>query len=478
MYGYGEDGKANVKFNVNYGEFLGENSKYIKSIGVFSALLSQEVYKNQGLELKANSSGAVRDFNKSEDGGDENNKDQSKSAISLLETFGMKDVENCNVISPDIYDTDDITEFVIGHRLVKSNNIEKEVIVIAFRGTNGTIEEWSSNFDVGANTDDYFGAMGYNSLEKDWSDENNHKGFDVTTTRAMEEVETYIENNLNSSVEKVYWVTGHSRGAAIANLLSAKLIDKGDNVFGYTFAAPNTTASTDYNNEKYSSIFNIVNSDDMIPVLPLEYWGFKKYGQVFSVSIKDNYENKWWKAQEGTWENLMGFDYNFNGNLSYTINAFSKVGSSREDLYKFSEDAVLNLSQRYRNRNDALNDALEQFNKYTERIKRYVQVLEPTKRNTGKGGTWYFPQIKQSPACFMMILADMAAQKKYGGKKGGTSGFKVADNYDNAKALFVFSALDSKKNAEIYGKAIDFLNLGGMSDAHYPESYYLIAKNL
>ena len=42
-----------------------------------------------------------------------------------------------------------------------------------------------------------------------------------------------------------YWITGHSRGAAVGNLMASYLIDEGSEVYAYTFAAPFNTANTD-----------------------------------------------------------------------------------------------------------------------------------------------------------------------------------------------------------------------------------------
>ena len=94
-----------------------------------------------------------------------------------------------------------------------------------------------------------------------------------------------------------YFITGHSKGAAIANLLAKELADSGteqSRLFTYTFATPNVAVKTNLSqwnpDGKYDSIFNICNGKDAFPFLPrvLLYglfrghpnaqWG--KYGQT------------------------------------------------------------------------------------------------------------------------------------------------------------------------------------------------------
>lgn len=86
----------------------------------------------------------------------------------------------------------------------------------------------------------------------------------------------------------LFLVTGHSRGAAVANILGAKLTERfgAENVYAYTFATPRTVRG-EY--PSYENIFNVINPCDMIPMLPLEAWGFERYGidRVLPVDTAD-----------------------------------------------------------------------------------------------------------------------------------------------------------------------------------------------
>ena len=76
------------------------------------------------------------------------------------------------------------------------------------------------------------------------------------------------------------WICGFSRGGAVSNLLGARLsfesgISK-DNIFVYTIASPLTVY--DRRAGFTDNIFNIVSEMDMVPRMPLRYWGLRRYG--------------------------------------------------------------------------------------------------------------------------------------------------------------------------------------------------------
>jgi predicted lipase len=111
----------------------------------------------------------------------------------------------------------------------------------------------------------------------------------VTTNRLDAHIQDYIQDKVDSSAEKIIYVVGHSRGAAIANLLGAKYeADANYKTYVYTFAAPNNTI----NKKTYKTIFNVINTDDLVPYLPLTAWEFTNYGKYKKVSVNDYYEDQ------------------------------------------------------------------------------------------------------------------------------------------------------------------------------------------
>ena len=83
-----------------------------------------------------------------------------------------------------------------------------------------------------------------------------------------------------------FWITGQSRGGAIANILSArlpeKLGDKNAGIFAYTFESPATVDAEAAGNFGY--IHNYVCSDDLVTMIPM--WGMTRYGVMHDLKTK------------------------------------------------------------------------------------------------------------------------------------------------------------------------------------------------
>jgi hypothetical protein len=143
---------------------------------------------------------------------------------------------------------------------VREGEREREVAVV-LRGTAGT--EWYSNFDLGYSAE--------------------HRGF----SRAADYAERVVGDrifSLGSRKENRFFVTGYSRGGAVANILSKRLCDRYgiDAVRAYTFAAPNTAMT--FKGARYGSICNIVRDEDFFARVPLTGWGYTKYGRTITLS--------------------------------------------------------------------------------------------------------------------------------------------------------------------------------------------------
>ena len=144
------------------------------------------------------------------------------------------------------------------------------LLVVALRGTDGL--EWRGNMDVGRNS-------------------TRHESFEKANRALQKDVEAYAKRHQLEDI--VFFVTGHSRGAAVANLFAVdlshnltKLESGADSVFCYTFATPNNT--TEPAGEK--NIFNFCFTDDFVPQVPLARWGYGKAGTTFTASAQGLYE--------------------------------------------------------------------------------------------------------------------------------------------------------------------------------------------
>lgn len=163
-------------------------------------------------------------------------------------------------------------EFFQYENMNKSDN--KAGLVLAFKGETllavirGTKdEEWYSNFYIG--------------------DGSEHAGFSKAADLVIKNIEDYSASHNLDPKSTTLFLTGHSRGAAVANLTAARFIDKKGfkDISAYTFACPNTTMLEKAHSKDYESIVNIINPQDFICYIPLPQWGYTRYGQ--SIELPD-----------------------------------------------------------------------------------------------------------------------------------------------------------------------------------------------
>lgn len=169
--------------------------------------------------------------------------------------------------------------FTLAAKRIVLDGVARDVLLVVVRGTYGR-DEWLSNMNA-CNTPGRladFDATKVPAL---------HEGFSRAADAVQAAVEAYAASNgvVNATAKVV--VTGHSRGAAVANLLGARLDDgallsgvRPENVFVYAFAPPNTVldGSVDCAAPRYRNIFNVINPEDMVPLVPITKWNARRYG--------------------------------------------------------------------------------------------------------------------------------------------------------------------------------------------------------
>ncbi len=137
------------------------------------------------------------------------------------------------------------------------------LLAVILRGSTG--EEWYGNFDLAEN-------------ETTAAREQHHYNFKKAETGVMQTLTDYCAENGFEKEHTKIWITGHSRGAAVANLLAADVNESAlaeqENVYAYTFATPNTTKDK----TRYDNIFNLLNEGDLFAGVPIEKWGYRRYG--------------------------------------------------------------------------------------------------------------------------------------------------------------------------------------------------------
>jgi len=155
----------------------------------------------------------------------------------------------------------DYVAYTIGRRYIG----DSVAYCVPIRGTSKNAE-WYSDFDLGTSGD--------------------HKGFYVAAGRLQDELYPILATDGYPAEKTIVWLTGHSRGAAVANIIAGELTrdgvySTGDHVFAYNFACPSVSKSA----VGYDNIYNFIGSGDLIPSLPLERWGYKRYGQTITLNL-------------------------------------------------------------------------------------------------------------------------------------------------------------------------------------------------
>lgn len=172
---------------------------------------------------------------------------------------------------------EDSASWIMAHRELTPDT---ELVYIIFEGTYK--KQWLGDFNVAGPGDQFI------------KDNFIHYSFNYAANAAYnhyKSLEKDFENIDNKNI--IYVVTGHSRGAAIANLVAKTLTDEKkaeDKIFAYTFATPTVVKESQIDKE-YPNIFNYCLDDDFVTYIPLEnsLWEYGRYGTTFHATAADLY---------------------------------------------------------------------------------------------------------------------------------------------------------------------------------------------
>ncbi len=447
-------------FKMDYRWFFDDNTAFNQDIAVLCSLYAQDMYSDAMLNFTYGTTGDTTAVNGSLLGEIFGMADcRNVTSKQLATTYARKDSKGNAV------DADDTSEATFGHRLVTVEGETREIFFITVRGTNGTHAEWSSNFDIGSDTDNYYAITGEHP---DWMDKRNHKGFDVAANRILTAFDTYLteleaQNLIDPSVKRSIFITGHSRGAAIANLLGKHFEDDPHyQSYTYTMAAPYST--TDPNWASYQTIFNIMNTDDLVPYLPMEGWGFRKYGQTLNMSIVDSFEGENFLGDPNlTFKAIFGVGYNSNGYVDSCVKAFVAMTADRDSFYvldKTSGDGIVMEELLHFSNNDYTNLVkmltVGKMYKYCT-VTKYPQIIG------------YTMDVCYSPAYVGQNVANLAAcgdiEKNHGYTVMDWLGLDLNGRYSTVRQQFALAS----GQIQVAG-----IGPGGMEHPHMPGTYYLI----
>ena len=164
-----------------------------------------------------------------------------------------------------------------------------------------------------------------------------HEGFYITARKIWNDLISCFKSDGNSRNRRIVWLTGHSRGAALANILGDMLNTSNytnpNHMFCYTFACPAVSKNACY----YSNIFNYNNVGDFVPLLPLESWGYGRFGHTEETSLAglSNFMNRF--------RDDYGRDYSgyaSNSNWFAMINDLVKSEDDYKDKRKYFDLAI------------------------------------------------------------------------------------------------------------------------------------------
>jgi uncharacterized protein YegL len=221
---------------------------------------------------------AMSAFNSNNGGDDYSNR--SGNAQKLLKDLGFSGVA-VNKWFTQMPESDSIG-VIAGSKDLEYGGKDYTLIAVAIRG-GGYQQEWASNVTVGM-----FG---------------DHEGFSEAKDNVLKFLEQYVSHyDITGNIK--LWITGYSRGGAVANLVGGAL-DGGkkisenvtlelDDMFVYTFEAPKGSVYSLGKTDKYRNIFNIVNPNDIMTYIAPGVWNFTSYGTDAYVPNAATFSEYYW----------------------------------------------------------------------------------------------------------------------------------------------------------------------------------------
>ena len=153
-----------------------------------------------------------------------------------------------------------------------------------------------------------------------------HEGFSLRANDIYTSLKSYLTKFENYKL----WISGYSRGGAISNILSHYILSKEEiniepkDMFVYTFECPKGLAEE--NAPKYSNVFNVLYSGDLVTYVAPEQYGFARCGVDIDLYQSSTHTNE--------------VLYNFDEDI--TIPDFERcVDYNNTDIYDETEQEAL-----------------------------------------------------------------------------------------------------------------------------------------
>ena len=156
--------------------------------------------------------------------------------------------------------------YVMGTKTIQADGRDRTLIAVAFQGTAYGGKGWRQNVTVnGGRIPSY-----------------DHAAFASAAKAFAADYEKLFPRG-----DVILWITGQSRGGAVANAAAAGFLGRANHpvVFGYTFESPAVTDNPGAHAAKYGGIQNYLCDDDLVTMLPM--WGMTRYGQEIQYNSAD-----------------------------------------------------------------------------------------------------------------------------------------------------------------------------------------------
>lgn len=222
--------------------------------------------------------------------------------------------------------TKDSIGAIAARKEIKDENDNKYTLVaLAVRG-GGYGSEWASNFTLGRSGE--------------------HEGFSKAKDDVLDFLYDYLDDVPDDELNELkLWVVGYSRAGITANMVAGELNKrsnsllpdgvslKQENIYCYAFEPP-MGIMENQDDGSHTNIHNIVNLNDLVPLVAPEGWSFTRYNEGKDWLLPTSVNNDSWDDQFADMKQelrKLGFD----PSKDYTIDDVQQVSNFNVDLSKW-----------------------------------------------------------------------------------------------------------------------------------------------
>ncbi len=185
----------------------------------------------------------------------------SAETAAMLRKLGFSDVEEARFDSGDSRDC----AYVTGTKTIAADTGIRPVRVVVFQSHSYGEKGWLQNVTVNS---------GENCPEE-------HASYAAAAGIFLED-----HDQMPRAEGELLWICGMSRGGAIANVVSAYLLERENApaLVCYTFEAPAVTRRANAHGDPYRCIHNYISDDDPVTMIPM--WGMTRFGEEILLNTE------------------------------------------------------------------------------------------------------------------------------------------------------------------------------------------------